>query len=68
MTRNMIELWEKESAEMEIRRWLQSIGQWAPEVEIRRLEQSVVRERAAEHAQPAVPQEATYAEAVSQPD
>lgn len=31
-----IDQWEKDMAEMEIRRWLSQIGQWAPEVELDR--------------------------------
>lgn len=37
MPRYDIEQWEKETAEIEIRRWLDQIGQWAPDVEMDRL-------------------------------
>lgn len=38
MPRYDIEQWEKENAEVEIRRWLAQIGQWEPELELERLQ------------------------------
>ncbi len=38
MPRYDIEQWEHETAEIEIRRWLTTMGLWAPEVEFERLE------------------------------
>lgn len=41
-----IEQWEREHAEVEIRRWLTAIGQWAPDVNRARLDHQEVADAA----------------------